>query len=105
MAHVIFLVLLLAGSPMSGKHVITIYFLCDTGPSAVLVATEGLWDTDEMPDDCRMIEPVKPINFAEVQEHFAWVITPDGRLAKVARVLRENYEYGYSAGFTDLLLM
>ncbi len=94
-----------AGTVTPGDHVL-IKFICKTGPSAVLMVEKLLWETPEkMPADCRLIPDIKPRNLAEVLEHFAWATAPDGSVAKVARVLREKYEHGYSAGFTYLLLM
>lgn len=103
---VLIAVLLLAGASPVKKQVL-VNFMCKTGPSAVKMVEGLLWERpEEIPDDCRMISRrALPIPIAEVLEHYALATAPDGRIAEVAYVLRERKEYGYSAGFTDLLLM
>lgn len=103
-AAALLLILALAGAGRA--KAVMIYFICETGPSAVLMVEGLLWEKpNEMPADCRMVNPIRPDNHALVLEHFALAHAPDGRIAEVAHVLRDNKEHGYSAGFTDLLLM
>jgi hypothetical protein len=103
-AAALLLIFTLAGG--GNPKAVIVYFLCNTGPSAVQMVEGLLWEKpNEMPEDCRIVEQMRPYNHAIVLEHFALVHTPDGRIAEVARVLRDEWEYGYSAGFTDLLLM
>ena len=106
MARLVLFVVWLALSAGSARELVYLGFICGTGPSAVLMVENLLWETPEkMPTDCRMIRNEKPYNHGEVLEHYAWATAPDGRIAKVAYVLRDDKEHGFSAGFADLLLM
>jgi len=95
---------------MSGIQVgqsVRIHFICGTADAAKSTAIGRSWASPRtMPEGCRLLFGLGlPEQAAVVVRIVEMLNVEDGRAIAVGYVLRNNVEYGYSAGEVKLLLV
>ncbi len=82
-------------------------YICATYESARQVALERSWERPEsMPADCRTLFTRDPEErFAEISEIIEVLPIGDDRWVEIGKVRRNLVETGYSAGFSEQLLL